>query len=172
MKAEKDILRAENAQLTEDIRTMDVLRKQQAALKAEMEQIVEAMYDRHARIERPHRIAMKKAKAVRKKAEQIEEERGIELQLAEGIMQPYIETDEDGRVLLMQEHGNDIDKERFFDAYTDVKSSYDSLHAAITRLRQSRAELLNLSDFVSKVQRIAIGGVYTPHDRLFTLPRV
>ncbi len=165
LRSEKAILKAENVHLTGDIRIMNALKIQQVALEAEMEKIVEDIHKRHARIEGPHRFAAKKARIVRKKAAQVEEERWAELKVAVGVIEPHIEVDEEGDVLLMLKYGDDSEKKTLFDTYTNAKSSYETLQAATTRLRQSRAELLDLGDFVSKVKTIAIGSVHIPHDR-------
>ena len=102
-------------------------------------------------------MAAKTAKSVRKMAARIEEERWVELKRAEGVLEPFIEIDEDENVMLMQEYQDDTEKEIWFEEYTTARSSYRSLQAAVTRLRQARMELLDLCDFVRKVERIAIG---------------
>lgn len=100
-------------------------------------------------------------------AARIKEDKWAELKMIEGMLEPYVEIDEDGDVVLMQNYEDDAEKETLFDDYTKTKSSYTSLRAATTRLLQSRMELLNLGDFVKKVERMAIGDVHTPRDRLF-----
>lgn len=165
MRTEKDVLKAENAQLTQDIRDMRALRTKQVALEAEMARIVGGIHERHARIEKSHRFAVKRARVLRKMAAQIEEDRLAELKVAEGIVEPYIEVDEDDNVFLMQKYGDDAETEGLFDAYVEAKSSVESLAAAVARLRQSRAELLDLGDLVSKVEMIAIGDLEVPCGR-------
>lgn len=169
VRAGKDILKAENAQLTQDIRKLNALRLQQAGLEAEIAQIIEDIHKRHARFEGPHRHAAKKAKTVRKMAARIEEDRWAGLKVAEGILEPYVEIDEGGDVVLMQKHEDDAEKKTLFDDYTEARSSYIGLQAARTRLLQSRMELLNLGDFVKKVGRTAIGDVRNHRDRLVSV---
>lgn len=165
LKTEKDVLKAENAQLTQDIRRMDALRAQQATLKAEMTELVENIHARHMRIQGPHRLALKKAKAVRKLASEAEEETWAELRMTEGMLDPFVEVDEDEKVVLKDKYREDVEKEGLFDAYTEAKSSFDGLNAAMSRLRQARTELQDLAVFVSKVEHIAIRDIDGSSDR-------
>lgn len=170
MRSEKAILKAENAHLTRDIRTLNALRLQQTGLEAEMAQIVEEIHQRYGRIERPYRCAVDKARGVGKTAARVEKQEWAGFKVAEGDLEPYIELDEDGEVVLKQEPEGDAEKETLFEIYSNARSLYGSLQAARTRLRQSEMELLDMGDFVRKVRCIALRDVALPYERFVPVP--
>lgn len=165
LKAEKDVFKAENARLTEDIRKMNALRTKQAALEAEMAELVEGIHERHARIERPYRLALRRSRMMRKKAAQIGEHKWAELKAVEGIIETCVDVDEEGNVALAKGYEDNAEKGQLLEGYTTARSSFDILNAALSRLRQSRAELVDLGDLVGKVESIAVGDVRIHRDR-------
>jgi hypothetical protein len=170
LRTQKAILKAENAHLTRDIRKLNALRIQQTGLEAEMAQIVEDIHQRHGRIERPYRCAVGKARGVGKTAARVEKQEWADFKVAEGDLEPYVELDEGGEVVLKQEHEGDAERETLFESYSNARSLYESLQAARTRLRQSEMELLDMGDFVGKVRCIALGDVELPCERSVPVP--
>lgn len=172
LKVEKNVLKAENAQLTQDIRRMNALRAQKRVLDAEMKKLVGNIHERREQIQGQHRLALKKARAMRKLATQTEEVKWAELKVTEGMLDPYVQVDEGENVVLRDEYREYVEKEILFDAYTEAKSSFDSLNAAMSRLQQSKTELLDLGEFVSKVENIAIGDMDVSSDRFDPFPAI